>query len=149
MDETKGTGFELGSDGPSLLVVGFDGSDTSWRALYYAFGLARRQRSTVVVVFAYTPVATLDGSVLCTWYTGEELADELRAAVSALAAEHNVDTEFVCAQRDPVLTLTEVAAARRADAIVIGASKAMSRKPFGSNAVRTVRRSRCPVTVVP
>ena len=51
---TTATGFELGSDGPTTLVVGVDGSDTSWRALYYAFGLARRQHATVVAVFAVT-----------------------------------------------------------------------------------------------
>lgn len=149
-EPTTATGFELGSDGSSLLVVGLDGSETSWRALYYAFGLARRQRSTVVAVFAFTPVATFDGSPTCTWDAGQQLAAELRSAVGALSAEHDVTAEFVCAQRDPVVSLTEVAAARRADAIIIGASsKALSHKLFGSKAVRTVRRSRCPVTVVP
>jgi nucleotide-binding universal stress UspA family protein len=138
-DTARARGFELGSDGPSLLVVGIDGSDTAWRALYYAFGLARRQGATLVAVFSFTPIISGFG---CpgVYYSGEELAAELRAAVAALAAEHQVATEFVATQRDPVTVLTELAADRHADAIVMG---------VGRKAARTIRRSRCPVTVVP
>jgi hypothetical protein len=35
--------FEFGTDGPSLILVGVDGSRTSLRAAAYAGGLARRQ----------------------------------------------------------------------------------------------------------
>jgi nucleotide-binding universal stress UspA family protein len=151
MDRAGASGFERGADGPtpSLLVVGLDGSDTSWRALHYAFGLARRQHGAVVAVFAFMPVTSWDGTSAGAWYAGAELAAELRAAVAALAREHRVDAEFVSAQRDPVRSLIEVAAERRADAIIVGASKALSHKLFGSKAVRTIRRSRCPVIVVP
>ena len=147
--EPAPAGRESACDGPSLLVVGVDGSDTSLRALHYAFGLARRQRSTVLAVFSYAPIADLYASAAAAWHTGEELAAELHATVDALAAEHGVAAEFVRAQRDPVLTVIELASARRADAIIIGASKALSHKLFGSKAVRIVRRSRCPVIVVP
>jgi len=149
MDTTGAARFELGSDGPSLLVVGVDGSDTSLRALHYAFGLARRQRSVLVAVFASMPITGWDAAFAGVWYTGEELAEELRAAVMALSEEHHVAAEFLRARRDPVLTLVEVASARRADAIILGASKALSHKLFGSKAARTIRRSRCPVIVVP
>lgn len=138
-DTARARGFELGSDGPSLLVVGIDGSDTSWRALYYAFGLARRQGSTLVAVFSFTPIISGFG---CpgVYYSGQDLAAELREAVLALGAETQVTAEFVATQRDPVSILTELAVRRRADAIIMGA---------GRKATRTIRRSRCPVTVVP
>ncbi len=45
------TTFELGTDGPSLILVAVDGSDTSMRAGAYAAGLARRQGSRVVAVY--------------------------------------------------------------------------------------------------
>lgn len=149
MDATEAARLEFGSDGPSRLVVGVDGSETSWHALYYAFGLARRQRSMVIAVYATARRPVFEGFPGCAADTGDEVAAELRAAVSALSAEHDVVAEFVCARRDPVPSLIEVATQRRADAIIIGASKAFGHKLFGSNAVRTVRRSKCPVTVVP
>lgn len=149
MNANGGVGSGSGPEGPSLLVVGVDGSDTSWRALHYAFGLARRQRSTVVAVFAFTPVGTSDGIPASTWHTGEELAAEIAAMIGELSAEHRVAAEFVRTQRDPVAIMTEVATERRADAIIVGASKALGHRLFGSKAVRTIRRSRCPVIVVP
>lgn len=149
MDAHGSSGFELGCDGPSLLVVGLDGSDTSWHALHYAFGLARRQRGTVLAVFAFAPVLSWNGTTAAAWYTGEELAEELNAAVVALAEEQRVVAEFLRCRRDPVGCLVEVAVARRADAIIVGASKALSHKLVGSKAARTIRRSRCPVIVVP
>lgn len=149
MPQPAPAGGESACDGPSLLVVGIDGSETSLRALHYAFGLARRQHSIVLAVFSYAPIADIYASAASAWHTGEQLAAELSETVATLAAEHGVEAEFVRAQRDPVLTVIELASARRADAIIIGASKALSHKLFGSKAVRIVRRSRCPVVVVP
>ena len=149
MDANGSMGFELKCDGASLLVVGLDGSDTSWHALHYAFGLARRQRGTVLVVFAFAPILSWNGTSADAWYAGEELGDELSAAVTALSEEHGVAAEFLRCQRDPVGCLVEVACARRAVAIIVGASKALSHKLVGSKAARTIRRSRCPVIVVP
>jgi nucleotide-binding universal stress UspA family protein len=149
MDAAKATGFELGSDGPSLLVAGIDGTDTSWRALYYAFGLARRHCGTVVAVYASAPVLSFDGTTAGAWYAADEVAAELRTAIRALSAEHHVPAEFVRTQRDAVIALLNVAAERRADAIVLGASRTLSHRFFGSATGRTIRRSRCPVIIVP
>ena len=41
--------FELGTDGPSVVLVGVDDSTTSLRAGWYAAGLARRHLPQVVV----------------------------------------------------------------------------------------------------
>jgi nucleotide-binding universal stress UspA family protein len=144
--DTKG--FELGRDGPSVLVVGIDGSDTSWRAMYYAFGLARRQSSTVLAVFAATTPMAFDGTLIC-YQEGEDPAGDLEAAVEALADEYQVTTRFLCVRGDPVLILSHIAAEHCADAIIIGASQALAHRLFGSKATRAVRRCQCPVTVVP
>ena len=49
--------FELGTDGPSVILVGVDDSTTSSRAGWYAAGLARRQHARIIAVFV-APVAT-------------------------------------------------------------------------------------------
>src|SRR5882757_1665473 len=94
-------GFELGRDGPSVLVVGIDGSDTSWRAMYYALGLARRQQGAIIAVFAVTTaIAAFDGTPI--GYQGSEnLAGDLEPAVAALADEYQVKTRFLCVRGDP------------------------------------------------
>jgi hypothetical protein len=43
--------FELGTDGPTSILVGAADSTTSVRAGWYAAGLARRQRARVVAVY--------------------------------------------------------------------------------------------------
>jgi hypothetical protein len=48
--------FELGTDGPSVILVGVDNSTTSIRAGWYAAGLARRQRARIVAVYV-SPLA--------------------------------------------------------------------------------------------
>jgi nucleotide-binding universal stress UspA family protein len=145
-------GFELGCDGPTTLVVGVDGYDTATRALYYALGLARRQRSSVIAVYAMTTPAgydyhaAIDGAQ---YQASLELAEDLKAKIEALAVEYHVNAQFVAVAGDPVTVLIKIAAAHHADGIVLGASTTIGHKLFGSAAVRAVRRCRCPVTVVP
>jgi nucleotide-binding universal stress UspA family protein len=146
--------FELGDDGPSALVVGVDGSDTSWHAFHYAVGQARRQGARVVAVYAESLVgAAFAGSSALALpaldTSADELRTELRTAVESIAAEHGVDVEFVVRTADPVLALTEIAEQVRADAILVGASTQAAHRLFGSVAVRAVRAGRWPVTVVP
>lgn len=142
--------FELGCDGPTTLVVGVDGSDTATRALYYALGLARRQHSSVIAVYAMTSPGGYDDAMSAVPYQASlDLAEELKAKVEALAADYHVQTGFVPAAGDPATVLIKIAAAHHADGIVLGASKAIGHRLFGSAAIRAVRRCRCPVTVVP
>jgi nucleotide-binding universal stress UspA family protein len=143
-------GFELGCDGPTTLVVGVDGSDPATRALYYALGLARRQHSSVIAVYAATIPAGYDAALGTAQYQASlEVAAELKPKIQALAADYHVKTTFVAVAGDPATVLTAIAAAHHADGIVLGASQTIAHKLFGSTALRAVRRCRCPVTVVP
>jgi nucleotide-binding universal stress UspA family protein len=149
---TAESGFELGTDGPATLVVGLDGSDTAWRALHYAVGQARRQRSRVVAVYAqHAPVfvGTQVAVSAATEDADAQYREELRSAVDALGREHGVPTRLVTLCADPVLALAKVAEEVRADAIVVGASEQAGHRLFGSVAVRIVRAGNWPVTVVP
>lgn len=144
-----GSGAESPCDGPTRLVVGIDGSDTSWRALYYALGLARRQHSTVIALFAMPRPAAPTVATGEVHQSNLALADELRPAIQDLAEQYHVPVEFVTRTGDPATTLTELVSEHRADALVLGASQALGHRLFGSTAVRAVRRCCCPVTVVP
>jgi hypothetical protein len=49
--DEEGAPFELGTDGPKVILAGIDDSVTSLRAGAYAAGLARRQGARLVCVY--------------------------------------------------------------------------------------------------
>lgn len=79
----------------------------------------------------------------------QEIADALRARAELAASELGVDVTFVTARGDAYSEIKRIAGETRADAIVVGASAKAGHKLVGSLAVRLVRASRWPVTVVP
>jgi nucleotide-binding universal stress UspA family protein len=145
--------FERGTDGPKVILVGVDGSDTSMRAAAYAAGLARRQHSRLVVVHVrsgFTPLAGLvPGSAAVATATAGEIADEVEVLVARGAAQVGIPVEYVPATGDPVTEISRVADELLADAVVVGASEQAGHRWVGSIAVRLVRAGRWPVTVVP
>jgi nucleotide-binding universal stress UspA family protein len=147
-----GGAFELGTDGPRVIVVGFDGSPTSLRAGAYAAGLARRQHGRLVAVHVATAPALANLSPSRPWPLEETLAaisEELRAQVEAGAAYAGVPVEFLAVRGDPYTELSRIATELRADAVVVGSSTQAGHRLMGSIAVRLVRAGRWPVTVVP
>ncbi len=144
--------FELATDGPAVILVGVDGSPTSYRAGAYAAGLARRQRAKLVVAFVVTLPAlagmTPGGAGLLE-ETIDEIADDVRKQVDAGAAYVGMTVEFVAKHGDPFHELSRVADDVRADAVVVGASTHAGHRLVGSLAVRLVRAGKWPVTVVP
>ena len=147
--------FELGTDGPTAILVGVDGSTTSLRAAAYALGLARRQGARVTAVYvepaASVAAATPGGAglELARRQALGEVAEDLRQRFEAIAAELGVVVTFVAVEGDPFTELGRVAAETRADAVVVGASAHAGHRLVGSLAVRLVRAGRWPVTVVP
>jgi nucleotide-binding universal stress UspA family protein len=144
--------FELGTDGPKMIVVGLDGSRTSWRAVAYANGLARRQGSRVTVVYVAVPNALAMMTAAGPGIMAEvlqEVGADLRTQVEYLARERGVDTEFLVVHGDPFSELRRVAGEVRADALVVGASERAGHRFVGSLAGRLVKAAGWPVTVVP
>ena len=149
-------GFELGTDGPSAILVGVDGSETSLRAAAYAAGLARRQHTRLIIVYASTPpgglLATLDFSGATLRLQRDlqkDMEAQLNAAVDGWEHAGLVKARVVVRRGNPLQVLREVADEVRADAVVVGSSTGLGHRMFGSLAVRLVRARRWPVTVVP
>jgi|SRR5882757_2742493 len=145
--------FELGTDGPLVIVAGIDGSQSSMRAGAYAAGLARRQGAKLALVYI-RPVGAGNpqvGAALAQLgaETATELERQIREAVDRLPTGQQVRWEFLTAEGDPYHGLVEAADRLKADAVVIGASTSAGHRILGSVAVRLVKAGRWPVTVVP
>jgi nucleotide-binding universal stress UspA family protein len=143
--------FELGTDGPSTIIVGIDGSDTSMRAGAYAAGLARRQRARLICVYVrHTPALAYGAEVAAAAVvTNNQVAEEIENLVRQQTAIWQMRAEFVNAEGDPYSVITGIAHDVSADAIVVGASSQLGHRFAGSLAVRLVKCGRWPVTVVP
>lgn len=148
MDE----GFELGTDGPSRILVGVDGTDTSMRAAAYAAGLARRQGSKLVVLFVATTstmAASLPTTAGAMLQTHEDIAGDLERQIKEHAPRLGLHVHFLRRSGNPYVELVRVAEELRVDAIVVGASTQSGHRLVGSLAGRLVRDAQWPVTVVP
>ncbi|HEY3717634.1 MAG TPA: universal stress protein [Jatrophihabitantaceae bacterium] len=144
--------FELGTDGPSLILVAIDGSDTSMRAGAYATGLARRQGSKVVCVYVGQIAGIAAGvpsAVGALIQMHDSVARNLRAQIEERTPPLGVEVIFVERRGDPYTEITRVADEMRVDAVIVGRSSQRGHRFFGSLAVRLVRDARWPVTVVP
>ncbi|MFE9095843.1 universal stress protein [Streptomyces sp. NPDC007264] len=153
MTEQHSHRFELGTDGPKVIVVGMDGSDSSLRAAAYAGGLARRQRALLAVVYVQPVMAAgaaLGAPVAETTDTiAEELLTYIREATERVKDMFEVRWEFHTFRGDPYSGLVKAADELRADAVVVGASEQAGHRIVGSVAIRLVKAGRWPVTVVP
>jgi nucleotide-binding universal stress UspA family protein len=142
--------------GGRTVVVGLDDSDSAWRAAAYAVGLARRQDALLVAVHVLPahPTAMLAG---LNWMLAADdlaVAHQLRHRMAiGLAGTLGLPSprwEFqILRAADVVSGLAETADGLRADTVVIGASRGLRHRLFGSPGVRLVKPGRWPVIVVP
>lgn len=147
-----GTPTNRGPDGPTRILVGIDGTETSLRAMAYAVGLARRQGSHLVALYVASTsalAAQMAATAAAMIQTQDEIAAQLRDGLLEPARQLGIDAEFVLRRGNPYRELISVAHELRVDAVVVGASGQSGRRFVGSLAGRLVRDAKWPVTVVP
>ena len=137
-------------DGPSLVVVGYDGSSASENAVAYAAGMARRGRSDLVVVEVNANRGRasrgMDFALLRNSFCAENRSTGVVRDLEVLLPgrwwiEH--------CQGDPAVEIKRVCDELLCDAIVIGRSRRHLRDPLGSVGRWLIRHAIQPVTVVP
>jgi nucleotide-binding universal stress UspA family protein len=124
-DET-GPDYEIGKDGLGGIVVGLDGSPSSFHAAAWAAGLARRERARLVLVYVeavggvayWSPMGVAVASD-----AAESLVEELKKEIAAHLRWIDIDWDFVHHRGDPAVGLEQVAEQYRADLIVVGRSR--------------------------
>ncbi|WP_063819816.1 universal stress protein, partial [Streptomyces caniscabiei] len=152
MTDQQAHRFERGTDGPKVILVGLDGSETSLRAVAYAAGLARRQHALLAIVYVQPPLATSAALGVPVAGTTEKIAEqlvaEIREAAEQVKGVFEVRWEFHTFRGDPYSGLVTAADRLKADAVVVGASQQAGHRIVGSVALRLVKAGRWPVTVV-
>ena len=128
------------------ILVGFDGSDASKRALVHAAELIGRGGSLDVInVIGAQPVSARVGSLL----DGERKRQQkvLREA-QTLLGEWEVRMTSLKAVGDPTSEIRAAAEESGASVIVVGRGSGLRRLIDGSVSARLVRRAPCDVLVV-
>ncbi|MBW1603096.1 universal stress protein [Streptomyces sp. JJ66] len=134
------------------VVVGFDGSLSSERALAYGIGMAHRSGSGLIIVHVANRLPTTVWAG-CEPPVFVDVPDH-RSEVLGLelaCADYLSDVPWVLVERggDICHELEEVGREYEADAIVVGSTHGLVGRVFGSVAGRLTRRAQRPVIVIP
>jgi nucleotide-binding universal stress UspA family protein len=144
----------------AAVIVGLDGSGTSWDAFWWACGEARRLGGRLLAVFvsssadacmaamasAAVGVAVSDYAAVDAAATAQ--AQWLRAEVRRHSDTDDLDITFVHAHGDPARELLRIAAEAGADLIVVGRSEKARHQLAGSIGRHLVIKRGAPVVAV-
>ena len=140
------------------IVVGTDGSDSSYRAVDRAAAVAADSDATLVIACAYQPASQREVE-----HAQDELGSEAYQVVGSAPAEDTVRTASERATRagatkidtvivvgDPVPTLTALVKDRSADLLVVGnrGLNTLAGRILGSVPAEVARKSRVDVLIV-
>jgi nucleotide-binding universal stress UspA family protein len=145
-------GHAAGATAP-VIVVGLDGSPTSWDAFFWAAGQAGRAGGRLIAVYVTPFVQPVVAVGVPFDYAAaeqirQEVAGQLKAEAERHASDFGVPLSFVRQPGDVPHALTSVARMAHADLVVVGRSAKMLHHLAGSAARRLVSRHDAPVTVV-
>lgn len=144
-----------GPTGIPTVVIGVDGTSTSWDAFCWGCGEARRMGGRVVAVFTSSGTtvgpAPENGSALVddtAERADDEQAEQLAAEIRQEADDLGIDLSFIHARGNAAVELLRIAKVVGADLIVVGKSTQARHRIVGSVGQRLIRRHAEPVVVV-
>jgi nucleotide-binding universal stress UspA family protein len=134
------------------IVHANDGSESSFRALAKAFGLAERSHSAlriILVADSLPPAESIFDAELQYRRAGRRL-ERMKRRVDSVAARFSVPYRTYSFTGHPVKHVLQFVKEARADLLVIGATRAcgLFDLAFGSRSERIARRAVCSVLIV-
>jgi nucleotide-binding universal stress UspA family protein len=146
---------------PAVVVIGLDGSASSWDAFWWGCGEATRLHGRAIAVYvsplaatapAAAAAAAASGFPICDYQAFEvaatEQAAELRADALRQVAGQPLDLTFIHACGDPAQELLRISRAVQASVIAIGRSTKLRHRIAGSLGRRLITRPRAPLIVI-
>ena len=149
-----------GDTGAPTIVVGIDGTETSWSAFWWACGEAHRLNGRVIAVYVTcaTERSLSTGAAIVGFDAGAyaaavnrtnaERAARLKAEAERRAAELDVQINFVHVHGDAAERLKAIARDARADVIAVGRSTKRRHQFAGSLGRRLTRDRSAPIVVI-
>ncbi|QKY18599.1 universal stress protein [Halorubrum sp. CBA1229] len=140
---------------PDNVLIAFDGSPLSERALTYAIeNFAEATLTTIYVINPIDSVIDVEAGGLPVaedWYdNARDRATRIHTTATDLAGEHNLELNTVTEVGRPARGILEYAADHGIDQIVMGSHgrSGIDRTLLGSVAETVTRRARIPVTII-
>ncbi|HWQ16893.1 MAG TPA: universal stress protein [Sulfolobales archaeon] len=132
----------------SRVVIGYDGSDHSKRALRIAIDLAKKYGSEVLVV-TVIDVSTVPGDPNAIRIVSDT-ANQAVAEASEILSREGIPHRTFVRQGDPSAEIVRVAEENKADLVVVGSRglSTLKRIILGSVSQGVLNRSKIPVLVV-
>ncbi|GAA2591979.1 universal stress protein [Actinomadura fulvescens] len=140
------------------ILVGTDGSDTSFRAVDRAAQLAAATGATLLLASAFHPMPTRErlsasdrlGDLAYKVQGSTPAEDALRAARERAVAAGAKDIEELAVEGDPVDVIAKVARERAADLVVVGnrGLNSLAGRILGSVPANLSHRSPCDILIV-
>jgi nucleotide-binding universal stress UspA family protein len=136
-----------------VIVVGLDGSPSSWDAFCWGAGEAARSNGRLVAVYVMPLTEPAAGFGEAYGYASLEqarrdLVDELKNEAAHRANEIGVALSFLTERGDATHALTAVARGMHANLVVVGRSAKALHHLAGSISHRLTSQSEAPVVVV-
>lgn len=144
----------------TTIVVGLDGSETSWSALWWGCGEARRLAGRVIAVYVTctTSAAAATAALATGFDTGAYAlaakecdaarAAKLKTELERKTSELDLEIPFLHMQGNPAEQLTRIAHKTHADIIAVGRSTKLRHHLAGSLGHGLSRNRKAPIIVV-